>query len=231
MTDETITHQQVGQLLGLAAARDQRTVGDTDILAWHADLNTAHVTYPDANEALTRYYVEQARLEPAQRYRATSPDIIAIVRKIRTERLTNYAYQPPDGDTDPQYLNRLRGQIADVASGAVPAPTTPLALTGGPAPEVAARLKALGRYIPDAVRQDLAAYRPAAAAREAAIRAGHPDYLAVRCTWCDAPEGERCRSRRIVPGAGATSNKPRSAPHPSRVEAAEAALGHHQRTA
>lgn len=217
---ETITFEQVGDVLALAAARDQRTVGDGDILAWYDDLNAAHVTFDDVRAALARFYVEQARLEPAQRYRATTPDIIATVRKLRTERLANYAYAPPQGDSDPNYLDRLRGQIADVASGTVPAPTSPLALEGGPHPDVAARLKVLGRYIPDGVRQQLAPHRPAAAAREAAIRAGHPDYLAVPCTWCGAREGERCRSRRVVPGAGATSNKPRSTPHPSRVDAA-----------
>jgi hypothetical protein len=213
-------------LLGLAAARDQRTVGDADTLAWHADLNTARLGYADAADAISRFYVEQARLQTENRYRITTPDLISIARKIRAERLANYAYVPPGTDDDPQYLDRLRGQIADVASGAVPAPDSPLAITGGPHPDVAARLKAIGRYIPDVVRQELAPYRPAAAAREAAIRAGQADYLSVRCEWCGAPVDEPCRSRRVVPGAGATSNRPRKTPHPSRVEAAEAVLNH-----
>lgn len=220
---ETITFEQVGDVLALAAARDQRTVGDGDILAWYDDLNTARVTFDDVRAALTRFYVEQASLEPDRRYRATSPDVIGIARKIRSERLTNYAYQPPEGDSDPQYVHRLRGQIADVASGAVPAPTTPLAITGGPHPDVADRLATIGRYIPDHVRQQLARHRPAAAAREAAIRAGHADYLAVDCPWCKARSGQQCQ-RGGRPGAG----RAMTTPHPSRVEAAEAAYGHQE---
>ncbi|WP_052397238.1 hypothetical protein [Streptomyces sp. NRRL F-5123] len=222
MTD-TITFAEIGLLLGLAAARDQRTVGDADTLAWHADLNAASIDYQTAEAALSRFYVDQAGTPADKRYRATSPDIIGIARKIRAERLTNYTYVPPEGDQDPQYLHRLRGQIADVASGAVPAPTTPLAITGGPHPDVTARLAAIGRYIPDHVRQELAPHRPAAAAREAAIRTGSADYLAVDCPWCKARSGQQCQ-RGGRPGA----SRARTTPHPSRVEAAEAALGHRE---
>ncbi|PBO24035.1 hypothetical protein CLM85_12610, partial [Streptomyces albidoflavus] len=79
-----ISYEEVGALLGLAAARDQRIAGEADVLAWHADLNAASINYADADAALTRFYaVEMAGLEPDKRRRVTTPDVIAIARKIR----------------------------------------------------------------------------------------------------------------------------------------------------
>ncbi|WP_420036080.1 hypothetical protein ACN2WE_31110 [Streptomyces sp. cg28] len=85
------------------------------------------------------------------------------------------------------------------------------------------QLAAVGTYVPDAVRAELAPYRPARAAREAAIAAGGPDVLAVPCEWCQAPEGEPCRRRRITLDGGSRGNAPRASAHPGRIDRARAA--------
>lgn len=189
---ETITFHEVGQLLGLAAARDQRTTGDADTLAWHADLNTAGITYAAASTALSRFYVDQAALPVDQRYRATTPDIIAISRKIRAERLANFVYDPPPGDEDPHYLTRLRGQIAATADGTrnPEPPRTPIDAQPRP---IAALLPGVGRDIPDAI---------------AAVK--RPGPLGIECPKCHAPTGRPCR----LPGG---NERP---PHPARTTAA-----------
>ena len=167
-------------------------------------------------------------LQAAHRHYAASqwpilPANIATTWKAavrdRLERHTETA-PPVDPDNTAAYLTALNRQRQAIATGQT-APTTQRELTAaGPHPDVAARLAEIGRYIPDEARGALARYRPAAASREIAIRAGQPDYLVVRCPWCDAPTGERCRSRVITTRGGATSNRPRNTPHPSRVDLA-----------
>lgn len=196
-----ISYEEAGRLLGLAAARDQRTVGDADILAWHADLNAAGVTFQDASAALTRFYaVDMASLEPDRRRRVTTPDVISIARKIRNERLANFIYEPPPGDSDPNYLARLRGQLEAVASGEQPVLTERPELEGGPNPKVAQLLSGIGRCVPETDEE-------AAAGAEAEIdtvRRSGP--LGTECPKCSAAIGRPCRT----PGG-----KER-APHPAR---------------
>jgi len=179
---ETITFEQVGDVLALAAARDQRTVGDGDILAWYDDLNAARVTYDDARAALTRFYVEQATLEPDQRFRATSPDVIRLARKNRAERLANFVYEPPAGETDPSYLVRLRAQRQAVASGQISPATHAPALEGRPHPVVAKQLEAVGRTVPDADDESTA------------VSIRRPGPLGVDCPTCHAPIGRPCKA-------------------------------------
>jgi hypothetical protein len=141
----------------------------------------------------------------------------------------NGTFEPDDfPDLDPDdvigYLQALRGQRKAVAKGFQP-PNTVKAITAGPAAdEVTERLKTLGSYVPRQVDEVLDAYRPVKAARRAALTAGEPDALSVDCDWCHAPVGEPCRSRRVDPNGGATSNKRRSTPHPSRVDDARDAM-------
>ncbi|MGW6531411.1 zinc finger domain-containing protein [Streptomyces venezuelae] len=188
-----ITFEEAGRLLGLAAARDQRIVGDADILAWHSDLNAAGVSYQDAEAALTRFYaVEMAGLEPEDRRRVTTPDVIGIARKIRNERLANFVYEPPPGDDDPHYLARLRGQLEATANGRRSAPSEQLALEGGPHPDVARALAAVGQSVPD---ED-----------EGTNSVRRPGPLGIECPKCTAAIGRPCRT----PGG-----KER-APHPAR---------------
>lgn len=189
---ETINFEQIGLLLGLAAARDQRTTGDADALAWHADLNTAGINYATASAALSRFYVDQAALHVDQRYRATTPDIIAIARKIRAERLEGFVYEPPPGDSDPHYLERLRTQRAAVADGLREADPTRRAIETNPR-AMEAITAGIGRAVPDEV---------------AAVK--RPGPLGVECPKCRAPIGRPCR----LPGG---NERPA---HPVRVAAA-----------
>lgn len=182
-----ITFEEAGRLLGLAAARDQRTVGDADILAWHSDLNAAGVAYTDAEAALTRFYaVEMAGLEPEDRRRVTTPDVISIARKIRNERLANFVYEPPPGERDPNYLARLRGQITQVANGARPALIERPALEGGPHKSVLKELAKVGRDVPEEPGEDKPEPDPVAEVRR-------PGPLGVECPVCQAAIGRPCR--------------------------------------
>jgi len=196
---ETITAVEVGMLLGLAAARDQRTVGDTDIVAWHKDLNRARVTYPDAEAAMDQFYgVDLPALPRERRFRITAADVIAAVQKIRGGRLETFQYRPPATEDDPAYYARLRGQIRDVASGALPAPVERLMITGGPHRDITDRSAGIGRQIP-------ADDSPAAQARKLGP-------LGYECPECHAVVGHRCRNA----GLG----KPRRLSHPLRLRLA-----------
>lgn len=176
-----ITYEEAGRLLALAAARDQRTVGDADVLAWHADFNAAGLSYADADAALTRFYaVEMASLKTEDRRRITTPDVISIARKIRNERLANFVYEPPPGDDDPNYLARLRGQLEATANGRRPALTERPALEGGPHPDVAKFLAAIDKTLPDEDGETSSVKRPGP--------------LGTGCPKCQAAIGRPCRT-------------------------------------
>ncbi|MFD7609670.1 hypothetical protein [Streptomyces sp. NPDC059828] len=180
-----ISYEEAGRLLGLAAARDQRTVGDADVLAWHADLNAAGIAFQDATAALTRFYaVEMAGLEPEARRRVTTPDVISIARKIRNERLANFVYEPPPGERDPNYLARLRGQIGEVASGDRPALTERPAIAGGPSEDLARVLEGVGRRVPK---------EPGEEEPPEVVEVRRPGPLGVECPVCRAAIGRPCR--------------------------------------
>ncbi|WP_049569141.1 hypothetical protein [Streptomyces sp. SBT349] len=197
--NETIDFEQVGMLLGLAAARDQRTVGDADTLAWHQDLNAAAVGYRDAEAAITHFYaVVMAGLEPKDRRRITTPDIISIARQLRRERLANLRYDGDPDETPQQYLARLRTQIAAVADGLAGPDAGQRALgPGTPTRRTTRALAAVGRDI------------PADAASASKVRRPGPGGIA--CPKCHAPIGRPCR---LPSGA----ERPKA--HPARVTAA-----------
>ena len=154
---------------------------------------------------------------------ATSPypiqpaDIARLWHTFKRDVLGRHTYPADSAPYDPAaYRAELLGGRHAVAIGAATA-TTYRELTGGPAPAVAARLAALGEYMPRAVADELAAYRPRRAQREQFAAADQPDALDVPCGWCRARTGQPCRS----PG----TRRDRNRPHPSRLDAATA---HHQ---
>lgn len=72
-----MTPAEVAKVLAKAAAFDQRTVGEADVMAWHEILN--RLEFGDALEAVTRHYTEtRERLMPA--------DVIRHARAVRDER-------------------------------------------------------------------------------------------------------------------------------------------------
>ena len=149
-----------------------------------------------------------------------------VAEKMRRDTGTFEPNDHPDLDPDdiPGYLAALRGHRQAVIQGVRP-PTELKAITAGAAAdEVTERLKTLGTYVPRQVDDALDAYRPIKAARREALITDQPDALSVDCDWCQASAGEPCRSRRVAPGGGATSNKRRATPHPSRLDDAREAM-------
>ncbi len=184
---------------------------------------------PDAwHDVLRNYLLEEARTAAAtiaNKQPFVSPGEIATeIRRMHADRLGRHTDPTPKANPDDvaAYKAELAATRHAVATG-VQEPSQAELAAGPMHPDVAARLKTLGEYVPRHIDEALDEYRPVKAARRAAIEAGQPDALSVDCEWCDAPAGEPCRSRRIVPGAGATSHRRREKPHPSRIDHAREA--------
>jgi hypothetical protein len=193
-----ITFEDASTLLGLAAARDQRTVGRADILAWHADLSAAGLTRTDAETALTVFYQEMASRQPQDRYRVTAVDLIDIAKRTRRERVANLRYDGDPDETPQQYLTRLRARTAALADGRIGPDTGLRALgPGTPDPRLTRELATVGHDVPGDV--------PASSRRP--VRVGP---LTVECPACKAPLGRHCRS----------NGRPRTVPHAARRRAA-----------
>lgn len=220
--------EEVPQLIAQIALADPRVRREdkmerrAQIVMWAGIL--ADVPFDFAVQAVQQHYAQsQWPIAPgdiASRWQATVRD--------RVNR-DNGTFEPNDfPDLDPDdvigYLAALRGQRQAVAKGFQPPSTVKAITAGAAADEVTERLKTLGSYVPRQVDEVLDSYRPVKAARRAALTAGEPDALSVSCDWCHADIGEPCRSRRVDPNGGATSNKRRSSPHPSRVDDAREAM-------
>lgn len=199
-----ITFEDASTLLGLAAARDQRTVGRADILAWHADLSAAGLTRHDAEQALTAFYQEMAARQPQDRFRATPVDLIDIAKRARRERVANLRYDGDPDETPRQYLNRLRARTAALADGRI-GPDTGLRALGPGTPDPRLLALTVGRDVPDDTTTG--SRRP--------IRTGP---LTVPCPTCQAPLGRHCRS----------NGHPRTTPHATRRRAARDTQGQHR---
>lgn len=106
-------------LLTLAAAHDQRTIGETDVLAWHEVLRD--IGAADAAAVVNAYY-----REPQPR-RITPADVRRGVREIRDLRLARAGDEAPDGDPDDvqRYLAALAQRKAAIADGLAPAVALP----------------------------------------------------------------------------------------------------------
>lgn len=193
-----ITFEEAGRILGLAAARDQRIVGDADVLAWSADLSAAGLTLADAEAALTVFYQEMAARQPQDRFRVTAVDLIDIAKRARRERVANLRYDGDPDETPQQYLNRLRARTAALADGRIGPDTGLRALgPGTPDPQLLRELATVGHDVPD--DDTTGSRRP--------VRVGP---LTVACPACLAPLGRHCRS----------NGSPRTVPHAARRRAA-----------
>lgn len=211
--------------IGRVVADQQRAAGA--INRWAEGLvdvpaTTADGTW-DAMHVVRRYY-EQRGGDQSARYYAVEPHtLLAAWAAHRAELMHRHTDPIPsvDPDNPAAWRAELLATRTAVAAGQE-APSTHRQLTfGGPQSEVAARLAAVGSPIPSRARQQLAAYRPRRAEREANLAAGRPDPLSVPCGWCGARAGKPCRSRRVAPN-GATSGGAHRSSHPSRVDAAYA---------
>lgn len=224
---ESITVEEVGKALAMAAARDQRTVGEGDIFAWYDDLNAAGVTFADVRAALSRFYVEQSTLEVHQRFRVTTPDVIRMARKVRADRLENFLYVPGDPD-EPGEVSaaRLRQQLAAVASGQVPAPTTRPALEGGPAPKVLAAIRGVLRAVPDDEADEDAPPPIDPAIGPMTVSCPRPECKAIVGRQCKGPNGKplkRPHRARVTVASGGTWDPEAERAEEARRRAASAA--------
>lgn len=224
--------EEVPQLIAQIALADNRVRREdkmerrAQIVMWAGIL--ADTPYDFALQAVHEHYSQsQWPIAPG--------DIASRWKNVVRDRVNrdNGTFEPNDHPgLDPDdvigYLAALRGQRQAVAQGVRPPNTVKAITAGAAADEVTARLRTLGTYVPRQVDDALDAYRPLKEARRAALIAGQPDAFSVECDWCQAPVGEPCRSRRVDPKGGATSNRRRSTPHPSRVDDATTAAREQQ---
>jgi hypothetical protein len=102
-----MTRSEIALLLGAVAARDQRTIGDADVLAWHEDLGD--LDFADARAAVSRHYRENdKRIMPAH--------IRHHVRIIRSERRSQAEVRelPSRFETDGERDERIRRNVAKI---------------------------------------------------------------------------------------------------------------------
>lgn len=153
-----MTPEELGGVLAVAAAFDNRTVGRTDIVAWHAVIG--HLNATEARDAVLAHYADTAdRLMPAH--------VLGRVKKIRALRIAARPDALPDVDPDDvgAYLRALRdGRMPAHAD--LPGPVNPQAV------------ERVFVYIESAWRRGgRPAGRPAAHALDAAV---DPAYAAAR---------------------------------------------------
>ncbi|MCC2276178.1 hypothetical protein LKL35_12235 [Streptomyces sp. ET3-23] len=220
--------RETAALLAYIGRLDPRTIrtdqGEArDQLAqWHELLGDVPLATPHGWDAriAARQHI---RISP---YQIVPADIGRPWESYRRDRLARHTDPTPSVDPDDQaaWTAELVGTRRAVAAGTAQ-PAQARAITSGRDgidPRLEARLREVGSCIPPHLRAAFAPYRPARAAREAAIAAGQPDALAVRCEWCEAQVGEPCRRRRIDPYGGARGNTPRATPHHGRIDLAAA---------
>ncbi|MEU0843948.1 hypothetical protein ABZ370_31350 [Streptomyces sp. NPDC005962] len=220
--------REIAALLAYIGRLDPRTIrtdqGEArdQVAQWHellCDVPMATAHGWDARVAARRHI----RTSP---YQILPADVARPWESYRRDRLARHSDPTPSVDPDDQvaWTAELVGTRRAVAAGTAP-PAQARAITSGRDgidPRLEARLREIGSCIPPAARAALAPYRPARAAREAAVAQGLPDALSVRCEWCLAQPGAPCRRRRIGPDGGARGTAPRDTPHPGRLDLAAA---------
>ena len=215
--------ERIPELIAQIALADPRVRRDDQIerraqaLMWAGIL--AEVPYDFAIHAAHQHYATSTwpilPAEIATRWAAVVRD--RMNRHTGTFEPTAHPELDPDDITG--YQHALRAERHAVVMGQRP-PNELKAITAGPAAaDVERRMAELGTYLPPHVRDVLKTYRPGAAERETAIRAGLPDALAVACPvdTCRAATGRPCTR----PGRGHTTRR-LAQPHPSRTDRATA---------
>lgn len=103
-----MTPEQIGAVLALAAARDRRTVGESDILAWGEDLQG--VEFDEARRGISRHF----RTMPDVYF--TAGHLLGHVKAIRADerrhqRSSNLAL-PSRFETDTERDQRIKTGLA-----------------------------------------------------------------------------------------------------------------------
>jgi hypothetical protein len=163
----------------------------------------------DAKAAIALYYTTPPQ-DPKERLWILPHHVRTLRTKIRNKRLENFQYEPIADETTAEYLARYKGQVQAIASGRVPAPSSRLALEGGPSKKFMQELEARGwnglKEVPDSDDETLAD----------TVRRSGP--LGIACPACGAAIGRPCKT----PGGTDKQplGKPRLKPHSARLRAA-----------
>lgn len=97
-----MNRSETALLLGSIAARDQRTIGETDVLAWHEDLGD--LPFEDTRAAVSRHFRESTdRIMPAHIRRQ-----VRIIRDERRASAEVAALPPGRFEDDPDRDERIR---------------------------------------------------------------------------------------------------------------------------
>lgn len=158
-----MTLEETIDLLGVAAAFDQRNIGKADSVAWHAAL--CDLDFADAQAAVISHYRES-------RDRVMPADVWGRVKAMRRARLAREVMPAPDIDPDSpvRYRAAFTGMLKRIGDGFA----TRLAIAGpvreGPPPQAFTAAK-VALPVP-LTKQELAAIQAAEsrAEREAATR-------------------------------------------------------------
>lgn len=199
---------EAAELLGHAAAFDNRTPSAAAAVAWAAALEDVPLD-ADAKAAVAMYYRTPPQ-NPNERLWILPHHIRTLRTKIRNARLENFQYEPVADETVPEYLARLRGQTQAIASGRVAAPS------GRPALESASQLRRLAGEL-EAVGRPVADSDEEATEAELIDTVRRSGPLGVECPACGAAIGKPCKT----PGGTDRQplGKPRSKPHTARLRA------------
>lgn len=102
-----MNRSEIALLLGAVAARDRRTIGETDVLAWHEDLGD--LGFDEARAAVSRHFRESTDyLMPAH--------IRQHVKVIRAEqrKAAEVRELPSRFETDDERDERIRRNVAKI---------------------------------------------------------------------------------------------------------------------
>lgn len=163
-----MTLEETIDLLGVAAAFDQRNIGKADSVAWHAALGD--LDFADAQAAVIGHYRES-------RERVMPADVWGRVKAMRRERLAREVVPAPDADPDAPHTYRaaLASAIRRIGDGLSVRRAIGGNVREGPPPE--AFTEALAALPRPLTKQELAAQQAgeSRAEREAANRKGAVD--------------------------------------------------------
>lgn len=218
-----MTPDQIPQLLAEIALADPRVRRDdpyerrAQVKLWAAALRD--VPYDAALDAAGRHYGRS-------QWAVTPAEIAAIHRADARDRLVRHTEPTPVADPDDElaWRTELRNSRIAVTEGHLP-PADYHAAEGGRRPLAALPSGATEppTYMPRTVADELARFFPSRADRQAAEATSGHGPLAVLCPWCKSRPGRPCQR-----GGRPGSSRVLATPHPSRVEAAEAAYGHQE---
>ncbi|MEV0438984.1 hypothetical protein AB0I84_07830 [Streptomyces spectabilis] len=230
-----MTPEQIAALLSFARPHDsrvRRALADPQqsahtIAEWTRVLADVPAVLPevrwDVSHAVRRYYEQRGGDRSAQ-FRAIEPhDVLAAWAPHRAELMQRHTDPVPAADPDnpAAWREELLGTRTAVATGHAPPAQPHAEINPAGQKRLAALVAGVGngprRYMPADVAEQLAEFRPARAAREAAIADGQPNPYAHKCTWCGAEDEQPCRTGYRARGKGRGT---RALPHPCRIDAA-----------